>query len=145
MPTRLKPLTQAEFLVTVAGVDGYFTKCSGLEEKFDTSEYSDGLSRRLRKLRGPGQIEDVELTKAFDPEADSAIVTLCQEYCDLETDLTITVQPCKRCGEIRQYGNKKLTLLGCKIVGIKGFEADATSNDVSELSITLSVDDWSWA
>lgn len=145
MVTRLKPLTQAEYLVTVANVDGYFTECSGLEEKFDTSTYSDGLSRRLRKLRGPGEIEDVELTKPFDPEADDALVTLCQEYCDLETELTITIQPCKRCGEVRQVGNKKLTLLGCKIVGVKGFEVDATSNDVSTLKITLSVDDWQWA
>jgi hypothetical protein len=145
MPSRLKPLTQSEYLVTIADVTGYFTECSGLEETFETSEFSDGLSKRLRKVRGISQIEDVELTKPFDPEIDGAILELCQEYCELERELTVTIQPIKRCGEIRQYGNKKMTLLGCKLIGVKGFEVDTTSNDVSTLTITLSVDDWQWA
>lgn len=135
----------AEFLVTMSDVQGYFTKCSGLEEKFEVTEYSDGISKRLRKVRGMSQIEDVKLEKPFDPEFDDALLTLCQEYCDLERELTVTVQPVKRCGDIRQYGNKKLTLMGCKIVTVKGFEVDTKGKDVATLEIHLSVDDWQWA
>lgn len=147
MPTRfrLRPISQSEFLVTIAGVEGYWTECSGVKQKFEVATYSDGLSKSLKKIRGVAEIEDVELKKPFYVEADSPIVEMYRDYCDRETDLTVTIQPIVRCGEVIQYGDKKITLLGCRFMEFEGFQVDTTKNEVSMLMIKLSVDEFQWA
>lgn len=144
MVTRLRPVSKSEFLVTIANLQGYWTQFSGIDDSHETSEYSDGISNRKRTVRGQAKAADVTLSKPFDPELDAAIVDFYKNWCEQDDELSISVQPIKRCGGIEQRGNRKLTMQGCKLLGLKGFEVDSDSGDVSMLELSISVDDWSF-
>jgi hypothetical protein len=144
MPATINPTTKAGFLVQMDGLDTYWETFSGVDDKAQTSEWSDGLSNRVYKLIGPRNASDVTLGKAFDPENDKAIVDWYLNFCDGVTEAkTISVTPVRYCPEPEPRGSA-LTFYGVKPSGLKGFEADKKSNDVSTLELTCIVDSWEY-
>jgi hypothetical protein len=95
-------------------------------------------------LIGPKKASDVTLGKAFDPELDKPIVDWYLKFCDgMSEPKTISVTPVRYCPEPEPRG-AALTLYGVKPSGLKGFEADKKSNDVSTLELTFIVDTWGY-
>lgn len=144
MPKKLKPIAQNQFLVTFEGLDAYWETFSGLSDEADSSEYTDGLSNRQMKLIGPRQIGEIDLTKPFDPESDKAIVDWFKTWCDGSSDpITVSVTPVRYCPDPEPIG-PALSLFGCRPTKLEGFEADKKSSDVSEITLSFTVDDYAY-
>jgi hypothetical protein len=138
-------ISQSQFLVTLKGIDCYWEKFSGIKEKADSSDYSDGLSNRLYKLRGPKKLDDMDLEKAFDPIKDKFIIDWWQNYCEgTNQEETVTVTPIVYCPRVEPIG-ASLIIYGVKPIGLEGFEADKKSNDVSMLKLTICADSFTYS
>lgn len=139
------PITQQQYLVTIKGIDSYWEKFSGIDDKADTSPYSDGLSYRKYKLVGPRELGDMDLEKAFDPVADKPIVDFWRNYCNGNKEIiTISITPVTYCPEVEPIG-PSLIIYKAQPINLKGFEVDKTKNDISMLKLTFIGDDWEYA
>lgn len=144
MPATAKPITQQQYLVTVKGIDTYWTSFNGIKDKAETTKWNDGLSNRTYKLVGPRELEDMELEKAFDPVADKVIVDWWLNYCDGKDEaITISVTPVTYCPEVEPIG-PSVIIYGCRPVELEGFEVKKTSNDIAMLKLKFIGDTWSY-
>lgn len=143
MSIKTIPITESDYLVTVEGlVDSYWQTFSGIKDTTQTTPYSDGRSNRLSKHRGPRQVDDVTLTKSFNPEVDTAIVEWWRTWCSASgEELTITVQPVQYCPNPLPKG-PPFTLMGCKPTSLSVASADKTSSNISMIEMSFSVDDY---
>jgi hypothetical protein len=137
-------LTKNGFLVTLKGVDTYWVTCSGVKDRAQTSDHSDGLSNRVYQRIGPRKLEPITLTKEFDPIKDAPILDWWRTYCDGTTKSeTMSIVPIKYCPKVETIG-KGFTLYGCRPVELNGPEADKKSADAAMLEIVLIADDWEY-
>ncbi len=145
MGATTNPITQQQFLVTIKGIDSYWEKFSGIEDKADTTDYNDALSNRKYKLVGPRELGDMDLEKAFDPVADKPIVDYWLKYCDGNKEvITISITPVTYCPEVEPIG-PSLIVYNVRPTQLKGFEVDKTKNDISMLKLTFIGDTWEYA
>ena len=139
---RLQPISQHNFLVSIAGFESFWSQFSGVEEGSESSTFNDGLSKRNRTVLGPLTLENVTLEKPFDPEQDAALVQQIYDLRYTRQDLTVTVEPVRRTRNgTERIGTRSWTLQGCQIVRFMGAEVDTESSDVSKLELELSVDE----
>lgn len=146
MPSKIRPISKQQYLVTIKGLPNFFETFSGINEATQTSDYSDGLSNKLFSLQGPRKLEDVTLTKAYDPVADKPILDYFKNYnSGADTNgTTISVTPVNYAPQpVKISGASSILLHGCRPVSLKFSEADKKSNDVSTLEIVFSVEEWS--
>jgi hypothetical protein len=142
MPT--VPITKTQYLVIIKGLDFYWETFSGIDDKAQTSKYSDGLGNRTYTLVGPRELADMTLTKAFDPVRDKVLVDWYRTYCaGVKTDETISVTPVRYCPNPEPLGSS-LILYGVKPISLKGFEVDKKSNDISILTMGIAADDYAY-
>jgi hypothetical protein len=142
MPKLMRPITQSDYLISIANVKGVFSKFSGGEEEFDTSDYVDPADRRKKTVRGVVMVGDVTLAKPFHPTDDAALIDLWQKYRDdgtPEEGFTVTVQAIKNDRNRTPIG-KPRTYYGCQIIKFTRPEADLEGSDVAMLEIEMSVD-----
>jgi hypothetical protein len=145
MGATANPITQQQFLVTIKGIDSYWEKFSGIKDKADTSDYSNGLSNRKYKLVGPRQLDEFDLEKAFDPIADKPIIDFWRNYCDGNKEIiTASITPVTYCPEVEPIG-PSVIIYGVRPTLLEGFEVDKKSNDISMLKLTFIGDDWEYA
>jgi hypothetical protein len=140
------PITRSQFLMQAFGLDFYWETFSGLDDQTQVTEYSDGLSNRTYPLMGPRKMNEMTLTKSFNPlaSADGAIIQWYKDFCqDNGLQHTVVIAPIRYCPQIELIG-PQLTLYGAKPIGLKGFEADKKSQDVSMLELRLIADDWAY-
>lgn len=136
------PITKSQYLVTVEGLEQYWDTFSGIKDVAQTSEYSDGLGNRTYKIVGRRNVEDVSLSKAFDPIADATILTYWQNYCQARgVDKTISVTPVKYCPEPEPLG-ATFILYGVKPIRLEVATADKKSGDVETLVLSFIYDSW---
>jgi hypothetical protein len=145
MSIKVVPITEADYLVQIVGFGtGFWETFSGLNDSANSVDYSDGQRNRLYKLVGPRQIDDVTLTKPFNPVDDKNIVDWWRAWCNSTgEELTVSVQPVRYCPEPTPYG-EPIILLGCKPAGLSIGKVDKKSNNVSTLELKLSVDDYTF-
>lgn len=118
MPAKLddiNPMSNADVLMTIEGLPGYWTEFSGIKKKFSRPKYSDGLSNTKRTAAsGSSEYEDVTIAKPHDPEKDNPILEfLAQHECGEVFDFTL--RPVKRCVGMEFRGNKSWSLSGCRV------------------------------
>ncbi|HMA79028.1 MAG TPA: hypothetical protein VKP88_07950 [Candidatus Paceibacterota bacterium] len=139
---RLKAVTQHDFLVTIAELQGYWSTFSGIEIESESETYNDGITKTNRTVLGAMEIANVTLEKPFDPVSDATLVERLMTLRYEAQDITVTVEPVRRTPQgPERNGQKSFTLYGCQIVKFMGFEVDTSSSDVSLLELELSVDD----
>lgn len=142
MPKVMRPITQSDYSVTIANAKGIFSKFSGGEEEFDTSEYVDPSDRRKKSVRSVLKVNNITLSKPYHPTDDAALVDLWQTFRDEgtpEDGFTVTVQAVKADRARTQLG-KPRTYYGCQIVKFTRPEVDLEGSDVAMLEIGLTVD-----
>lgn len=145
MPATANPVTLQQYLVTIKGIDSYWTKFSGIEDSADTTEYNNGLTNRKSQLVGPRMLANMDLEKAFDPIADKPIVDWWRAYCDRNAEaLTISITPVTYCPEVEPLG-PSVIIYGCRPIKLKGFEVDKNSANVAPLMLTFIGDDWEYS
>jgi hypothetical protein len=125
-----------QFLVKVDGIDGYWAEKSGAEIKSDTNKVYDGGSLVPDVIAAPAEIDDVVVTRPYDPDRDQAVINLLKRrvgqwtttisVTPTEADLTVASAP----GDT--YPNALLT-------GVSPPESDASSGDAAEIELTFSV------
>jgi len=142
LPKLTRPITVADYSVTIANVNANFSKFSGGEEEFDTSEYVDPTDRRKKSVKAVLSVGNVTLEKPYHPEDDAAIVDLWQTYRDEGTPaegFTITVQAIKNDRSKTQIGRPR-TYYGCQIVKFVHPDPDIESSDAAMLEIEFTTD-----
>jgi hypothetical protein len=138
------PIVRSQFLMQAFGLDFFWETFSGIDDQTQTSEYSDGLSNRTYTLMGPRKLAEMTFTKSFEPVGDAAITQWYKEFCQDEgLQYTIVIAPIKYCPNMELLG-PTLTLYGAKPIGLKGFEGDKKSQDVSMLELRVIADDWTY-
>ncbi|HEY9835421.1 MAG TPA: phage tail protein [Vampirovibrionales bacterium] len=137
------PITEGDYLVTIEGIaQAYWETFSGVSDTTQVTEYSDGRSNRLHKLIGPRQVENVTLTKPYNPIQDKAIIEWWRKWCSANgEEVTITVQPVRYCPDPINHGTAT-TMLGCKPTSLKYGNVDKKSANISMLELVFAVDDY---
>ena len=141
MARTLRPISQHQYLVTIAGIEGNWATLEGGEEEFDSSEYTDPGDRRRKSVRGPLMVSNITLTKPYNPEQDRPLLEFWEEYRDNDSpqDITVTAQSITRDRERSQYGLPR-TYVGCQIVRFVDPEVDIDSSDAAMIEVELTVD-----
>jgi hypothetical protein len=140
-----RPIAKNQYRVTLKGIDTYWEQFSGLDDQSQSSDYSDGLSNKLYPLVGPRTLGEMSLEKSFDPEADEVIVQYWKNFRHdpAETQETVTVQSIRYGPQPEPIG-KALVLYGVVPIGLSGFEADKSSQDISKLILTIRAEEWDY-
>lgn len=89
----LHPIQQRQFLVFIDGVQAYFTKVTAPKETRPRSNYNDGEKGLTRKHIGFLELDDVTLSKPFDPAQDKALIQWWEEQKKNPQPVTVTIQP----------------------------------------------------
>ena len=143
------PLTNADALLTIEGVPGYWTKFSGVKETQSRPVFSDGLTSSKRYAStGTSEFADVVFSRPFDPEApDDIAAYLAIQTAKYGREMTLTVRPVKREGELLLRGTRAWTISGARVKEMSVMESIDTGegNAVVELSVTFTVDAVVWA
>lgn len=138
MARALKPITKASFLMTVEGINLYWTTFSGVSDSAETGQYAQGTGNRIFKVVGPRSIEDVELSSPYDPAISQEVEQFWLDYnCQ---PLTITIQPVQ-CDGITASGAAYI-LEGAQLQALTVAEADRESGDVGTITLKLTVNEW---
>lgn len=142
------PMTNADVIITVDGVPGYFTKMSGLTENISRAMFSDGQSNRKRYASsGSSEIEEITINRPFDPDntADQTAYGFFQAA-RCGRPFQVQVRPVRRCNGVEQRGTRALFLYGCRVTKINFLEGMDTGagDQIVELAISFSLDDYAW-
>jgi len=137
------PIVRSQFLMQAFGLDFFWETFSGLDDQTQITEYSDGISNRTYSLMGPRKLQEMSLTKPFAPIEDAPLIKWFKDFCQEGMQHTVVIAPVKYCPTLTVYG-PELTLYGAKPIGLKGFEADKKSQDVSMLELRIIADEWTY-
>jgi len=142
------PLANSDAIVTIEGIPGYFTTFSGVKETQSRPVYSDGLTSRKRYARtGTSEFADVTLSRPFDPESTEDIAAYqAIQAAKFGNELTLTVRPVKREGELLFRGKRAWNISGARVKEYSVMESIDTGegNAVVMFSVTFTVDDIVW-
>lgn len=135
----LRPITKAQFIVFVNGIEMYFTNFSGINDSAESGSYANGLGNRIFKVSGPRTLDDITLSAPYDPDEAEKVEELWLDYnCEY---LTVTVQPVT-CGNSFDNIGSPYILEGCLLQSYKAAEVDRESGDVGTIEITLTANSW---
>lgn len=94
MPNNLKPISQKQFLVTIQGIQGFFSKCTKPKEARTETTYNDGQTGEEYTHLDFIKRDKVTLSKVFDPAADKTLVSWFNERkTKADTPFNISIQP----------------------------------------------------
>jgi hypothetical protein len=150
MPVKLQdinPMSNADTLLTIEGLKGYWTTFSGIKKKYKRPKYSDGLSALNRTAAsGSSEYEDVTIGKPYDPEKDDATIDFLKEK-EAGDAFDFSLRPVKRNKGLEFRGNKAWHLSGCRVSEWSILE-DVDTGDgekVAMIKIVFSLEDASWS
>jgi len=141
----IDPVTRADFLVIVQGLQSYWQSFSGVDDQSQTSVFSDGFDRRMYDRVGPRKLQPITLTKGYDPDQDDAIVDFWNAQQSAprgNQGVTVSVQPVQYLPDPQNLGTP-VVLFGFRPTQFKGWEADKTSQDTSLLTLVGVISNWS--
>ncbi|MBD2060508.1 hypothetical protein H6F88_31700 [Oculatella sp. FACHB-28] len=137
----IQPISNADYLMTIEGLDAYWTEFSGIQVNYTRAKYNDGLSNVEGTTSGGKKVyQDVTISKPFDPEQDAAVIQWIQSREDGST-FDMTVRPVRK--EAGQYfrGNRAWRLSGCRIMNANYLSAVDTNggDEVSMIGFTFTL------
>lgn len=144
-----QPATNADALITIEGVAGYWETFSGLEETISRAQFSDGQSNRKRfTTSGSSELAECTISRSFDPEDSDDIAAYDWAQARKCGDVfQVQVRFVKRCGDVEFRGERALYLYNCRITKISfmsGFDTGA-GDDTAKLELSFTLDDYSWS
>lgn len=142
----LNPMSNADVLLTIVGVPGYWSEFSGIKKTYNRPMYSDGLSN-MKRMAASGSIEyeEVTIAKAHDPERDDPILDWLRSV-ETGVSFDMTIRPVMRTNGMTYRGNKAWALSGCKITSWSILENTDTADgeEVTKISVTFRHEDAVW-
>lgn len=126
---------QRQFLVKVAGIDGYFMSKSGGNVSSDTSKVYDGGSLTPDVLAGPAEAENITVSRAYDYTRDGELLRrLRKDVGRLST--TVSVTPTNR--DLVPLGSPTV-YSEALLVGLTEPDYDASSGDAATYELEFAV------
>jgi hypothetical protein len=125
-----------QFLVKIDGIDGYWGKKTGAEIKAATNKVYDGGSLVPDVIAAPAQVDDIVVTRPFDPERDQAMINLLKRKVGQWTT-TVSVSPTEADLTVSNVAGD--TYPNALLIALTPPEADASSGDAAEVVLTFSV------
>lgn len=143
MPTlNAPPIAKSLFTVTTTAFPGtYFTKFSGLDDKAETSTYADGLDLRMYYVKGLAKLSEMTLELPFSPGLNSDII-MYQKNNPCSRFITVVTPAVCKGNIVKATGKNVLYLTSCQMTGVKAYEADLNSSELSYISLTFVADDY---
>lgn len=129
--------SQRQFLVKVQGIDGYYMTKTGGNSASDVTKAYDGGSSVPDLIAAPKNVENLSVTRGFDPTRDGALLrTLRGKVGVFET--TVTVTPTDR-----DYAavDDPIVYSPALLVGLNEPEAAADSGDLATYELVFAVGD----
>jgi hypothetical protein len=144
----VSPISQADWLVTIEGLVGYFSSLTGGDIKISRPQYSDGLVALKRTAKtGVTEFSNVILKKAFDPAADAPVIAFCLDKED-GSECSITARSVIRGKALKYNTDKAIQFSGAKLVAWNfpgGIDLLGGGTKVSELTLEFAVDGRSYS
>lgn len=125
-----------QFLVKVDGIDGYWAGKTGAEIKSDTNKVYDGGSLIPDVIAAPAEIDDLVVTRPYDPDRDQSVINQLKRLVGQWTT-TVSVTPTE--ADLTASSAPGDTYPNALLTGISPPEADASSGDSAEIELTFSV------
>jgi hypothetical protein len=132
MPTS----AQRQFLISVAGVPGFFSRRSGADVEAEASREFDGGSLTPEVLTGPGIPGDLVGGRGYKPERDADVLARLRPLVG-RWRTTITAQPTDR--DLVPTGRP--TVYTGTLIRTNDPEADANSGDVARWELSFAIED----
>lgn len=134
----LKPVQQRQFLVTIDGLQAFFTKATAPKETRGSSTYNDGETGITRKHLGFLELDDVTLSKPFDPAQDKALVEWWNKQKEDPSNVTVSIQPVKADTKGSPIpGASTLMLTECQVASFTYPAVDREADGMAMLEIVL--------
>jgi hypothetical protein len=125
-----------QFLVKVDGIDGYWAGKTGAEIKSDTNKVYDGGSLVPDVISAPAEVDDVVVTRPYDPDRDQAVINLLKRKVGQWTT-TVSVTPTE--ADLTVSSTPGDTYPNALLISVNPPEADASSGDSAEIELTFAV------
>lgn len=126
---------QRQFLVKVAGIEGYFASKSGGDISSDTNKVYDGGSDQPDVLAGPAEADNVTVGRAYDYNRDEPVLQRLRKLVG-RWETTVSITPTDRdmvaIAKPQVYPNALL-------VGLTEPETDASSGDASTYELEFAI------
>lgn len=126
---------QRQALITVAGLDGYWSKVNAVSKKAEATKTFDGGAKNPEILTAPAQVEDITVQRPFRPGRDAALLpNLLSQVGSWYTSVS------------ESYTDANLVPQGQPVVstgyltGVETPEVDAGSGEPMMLQLTFSID-----
>lgn len=126
---------QRQFLVKVAGIEGFFASKSGGDISADTNKVYDGGSDSPDVLAGPAEADNITVGRSYDFNRDDPILRQLRKAVGRWTT-TVSVTPTDRdlvaVGQPQVYPDALL-------VGLTEPETDASSGDAASFELEFAI------
>lgn len=129
---------QRQFLVKVAGIEGFWATKSGGNVSSDASKVYDGGSLDPDVLSSPAEADDITVSRAFDPYRDGPILRDLRRRVGrfrATVSVTPTDEDLVAIDEPTVYSDAVLT-------GVTEPDFDAASGDAATFELTFAVGSW---
>lgn len=134
--------TQAQYWVQASPFQHFFTTFSGIRDTAATSQYPDGVTARIKNLRGPRTLAEVTVATPFDPIQHANIVDFWKAYgCEF---LSLAVTPVT-CGEDPQpLGQRTIIVPDAQMTSLSFGQVDRSSSNPSTIELTFVIDTFTY-
>ena len=141
----LKPILQKQFLVIIDKLQAtYWTKVTRPKKSRETADYNDGQTGTIKKVLGFTSLDNVTLSKPFDPEKDKAItdwLTQMDKNVGNGERFSVSIQPVAADTQGTVIKGATFTLTGCQIVSFSAPEVDRMGSSMAMLDLEICYDD----
>lgn len=131
----LRPSAQRQFLVKVAGIDGYFATKSGGNVSADTTKVYDGGDPTPYVLAAPAEAENITVSRPYDPLRDGDLMSRLRQRVGRAT-FTISVTPTDR--DLVVIG-RPVVYPDALLVSVNEPDADAGSGDAATFELEFAI------
>lgn len=126
---------QRQFLVKVAGIDGYFATKSGGNVSADTTKVYDGGDPTPYVLAAPAEAENITVSRPYDPLRDADLMRRLRQRVGRAT-FTVSVTPTDR--DLVVVG-RPVVYPDALLVAVNEPDADAGSGDAATFELEFAV------
>ena len=140
--TLLKPITQKQFIATISDISSvYWMVARGGRVSREKVQYATGNKGLIQNMAGFTSIEDLSLSKSFDPEADASVITWVQSQIDNPTIFSVQLQPVKADLAGSAVVSNTIRYDNCQVVSYKLPDMDRNSSGLAMFELTLIVNE----
>lgn len=137
----LKPIGEAQWLITVEGIQGLWDKVTPIKQTVEKIKYTDPQKLVIRIHPGARSNEEVTISKKYDAEGDKTLISWVQERQkgkNTTTPFTVTISPVYPDVDGTAYeGSAKFNLTGCMLLDVTYPGMDRESKNLSMFEMTF--------